>query len=276
MSSLTAKVGKSHSTTARRGEVGSNKGKKRAAGKKKKAALKKIIVRQPTTRKAASRRETKQPVAKRAAARKAAKSAAKKPIPRKKAVHKGGAKVSKRSIVRIVAAPVKRVPPPEAAAAVRAFEHALKVFNRHDFSGAKLAFENILQRYGDQTEVVAGVRTYMAVCEQRLTRAPSVPRNAEGLYDRGVLECNRGNARDAIELFEKALKSEPRADHIMYSLAAAHARVGNVPKTLDYLRRAIAIRPVHRSHARRDPDFTSLHINDDFQQLVGLGLEFPE
>jgi tetratricopeptide (TPR) repeat protein len=275
MSSLTAKVGKSHSTTTRRGKVASPKTKKHAAGKKKKAALKKIVVRRPGSRKAAGRREAKHPVAKKASAKRTAKPAPRKLSAQRKPAYKA-AKVVQRTKLGPAAMPVKRVPPPEVAAAVRAFEHALKVFNRHDFSAAKLAFESILQRYGDQTEVVVGARTYMAVCEQRLARAPSVPRNAEGLYDRGVLEYNKGNARDAIELFERALKSEPRADHIMYSLAAAHARVGAVPKTLDYLRRAIGIRPVHRSHARRDPDFTSLHSNEDFQQLVGLGLELQE
>lgn len=264
MSSLTAKVGKSHTQTNRKGRASG--GKKRTAGTKKKTALKKVV-RRATTKKVAARREVKRPVAKRGAAR--TKVTAKK-------ASKHGTK--KHSPTRVGAAPSapKRVATPEATAAVRAFEQALKVFNRHDFSGAKVAFENILQRYADQTEVVAGVRTYMAVCEQRLARTPSPPRSAEGLYDRGVLEYNRGNASDAIDLFEKALKAEPRADHIMYSLAAAYARTGNVPKTLDFLRRAIVIRPVHRSHARRDPDFTNLHVNDDFQELVGLGLDFPE
>lgn len=264
MSSPTAKVGKSHNTQTNRKRRTSGS-KTRVAGTKKKATLKKIV-RRATVKKAGARRDVKRPVGKKATARR---KVAKRP-PRQTTKKLRPARGS------AATATPKRVYTPEATAAVRAFEHALKVFNRHDFSGAKLAFENILQRYADQTEVVAGVRTYMAVCDQRLARTPSPPRSAEGLYDRGVLEYNRGNARDAIDLFEKALKAEPRADHIMYSLAAAYARTGNVAKTLDYLRRAIVIRPVHRSHARRDPDFTNLHVNDDFQELVGLGLDFPD
>ena len=99
------------------------------------------------------------------------------------------------------------------------------------------------------------------------------PRNADALYDQGVFDFNRGALREAVELFEKALRIEPRADHVFYSLAAAHARLNDSPKALDALRRAIAIRPVHRSHARRDLDFASLRSNDDFQSLTGFGFD---
>ncbi|HXG92672.1 MAG TPA: tetratricopeptide repeat protein [Blastocatellia bacterium] len=120
------------------------------------------------------------------------------------------------------------------------------------------------------------MRTYLAIIEQRLARAPSIPRNPDALYNQGVFEHNRGNFEDARALFEKALKADPRADHIWYSLAAAYARLNDPQKSLDALRRAIAIRAVHRSHARSDPDFTNLHDNEEFQQLTGFGFDFIE
>ena len=76
-----------------------------------------------------------------------------------------------------------------------------------------------------------------------------------------------------LELFEKALKVEPRADHVYYSLAAAYARLDNVQKALDALRHAIGIRPVHRSHARKDLDFAGLRTDENFQQLTGFGFD---
>ncbi|MGA9771835.1 MAG: hypothetical protein WBV94_22585 [Blastocatellia bacterium] len=170
----------------------------------------------------------------------------------------------------------KKTPTPGALAAVRAFEQALKLFNRHDYSAAKTAFEGVLQKFVDQFEIVARARTYLAICEQRLTRTPSAPRNPDALYDQGVFELNRGAIRDAISLFEKALKAQPRADHVYYSLAAGYARLNDSSKALDTLRRAISIRSVHRSHARRDPDFASLHGNEEFQQLTGFGFDFDE
>jgi Tetratricopeptide repeat len=170
-------------------------------------------------------------------------------------------------------APPKKPPSPGTLAAVRAFEQALRQFNRHEFAGAKSAFEGLLAKFADQAEIVARARTYLAICEQRLGRTPSVPRNVDALYNQGVFELNKGNTAEAIELFEKALKVEPRADHVYYSLAAAYARLTNTSKALDALRRAIGIRPVQRSHARRDLDFASLRTSEDFQQLTGFGFD---
>ena len=167
-------------------------------------------------------------------------------------------------------------PPPSAStlAAVRAFEHALKLFNRHDFSSAKASFEALLEKHSDQAEVIARSRTYLAICEQRSSRVPAAPKSPDALYDQGVYEFNRGNTREAISCFERALKSAPRADHIWYSLAAAQARLGNSTAAVDALRRAIIFKPVHRSHARRDPDFHSLRDNEGFQLLIGIGADF--
>ena len=176
-----------------------------------------------------------------------------------------------------VAPPAPKKPPaPGTLAAVRAFEQALRLFNRHDYAQAKSAFEGLQTKFSDEAEVVARARTFLAVCDQRLGRAPAAPRNADALYDQGVFEFNRGAIREAIELFEKALRVEPRADHVFYSLAAAHARLNDSPKALEALRRAIAIRPVQRSHARRDLDFASLRSNDDFQSLTGFGFDLIE
>ena len=173
-------------------------------------------------------------------------------------------------------APPKKPPSPGTLAAVRAFEQALRLFNRHDFGGAKAAFLSVLAKFGEQAEIVARARTYLTICDQRLARSPSVPRNADALYNQGVFELNKGSIREAIELFDKALKVEPRADHVFYSLAAAYARLEDVSKAMEALRRAIGIRPVHRSHARRELDFVTLRSNEDFQQLTGFGFDLVE
>lgn len=170
-------------------------------------------------------------------------------------------------------APPKKPPSPGTLAAVRAFEQALRLFNRHDFGTAKSTFISLLAKFPEQAEIVARARTYLAICEQRLARSPSMPRNPDALYNQGVFQLNRGNTAEAIELFEKALKVDPRADHVYYSLAAAYARLNDTTKAMDALRRAIGIRPVHRSHARRDFDFVGLRSNEDFQQLTGFGFD---
>ncbi|HYL97600.1 MAG TPA: tetratricopeptide repeat protein [Blastocatellia bacterium] len=169
---------------------------------------------------------------------------------------------------------VKKPPSPKTMAGIRAFELALKSFNRQDFLAAKTSFELILNQFSDQPDIVSPVRTYLAICDQKLAKSTAPVRGVEPLYNQGVFEFNRGNTQAAITVFEKALKLEPRADHVLYSLATAYAKAGNTGKALESLRRAIALSPVHRSHSRHDPDFAMLRDNPDFQRLSGLDLEF--
>jgi TolA-binding protein len=250
---------------------------KKAVSVKKAVSLKKKTAptQKPTSKKSSPRKITTHA---RKTVRPKARPKAKLAKPRGRAVSKRVAvkKPATRRLpppVKVAPPPPKKPPAPGTLAAVRAFEQALRLFNRHDYGSAKAAFEGLQNRFGEEAEVVARVRTYLAICEQRLGRAPAAPRNADALYDQGVFELNRGSIRESIELFEKALKVEPRADHVFYSLAAAHARLNDSAKALDALRRAIAIRPVHRPHARRDLDFVNLRSNDEFQSLTGFGFD---
>ena len=157
-----------------------------------------------------------------------------------------------------------------ASPAVRAFEQAVKLFNRQEFERAREAFQALIERFSTEVEVLARARAYLAICEQKLRTPRSVPRTAEALYDQGIIELNRGQIASAIAYLEKALKLDPRADHAVYALAAAYARGGQVEKALAALRQAIAMRETYRLHARRDPDFFSLYANLEFQKLVGI------
>ncbi len=234
----------------------------------KKLTPKKRIVQPPATK-------SKRIVAASRSKKKVVKAPTRKPVASRSTAKSRRAMLARRRAFapRPLPAPPKKPPSPGTLAAVRAFEQALRVFNRQDFVTAKKAFDGLLDKFADQADIVARVRTYLAICDQRLARTPSVPRNSDALYDRGVFELNRGNTAEAIESFEKALKVEPRADHVFYSLAAAYAHLNNVTKALEALRHAIAIRPAHRSHARRDPDFASLRSNEGFQQLTGFGFD---
>jgi tetratricopeptide (TPR) repeat protein len=283
MGSLITKANKSRSPSSQK--VRATKGKKAASKKPQRPGK---ITAAPKSKKASPAKSKKQtPTAKRAADQpgkkallknKTAKATAAKSVKKPVAKRAAGKNVAASTALstKAVQAPPKKSPTPGALAAVRAFEQALRLFNRHDFSASKSAFEKILKEFGDQAEIVARARTYLAICEQRLARAPSAPRNPDALYDQGVFELNKGSIREAVDLFEKSLKAQPRADHVLYSLAAAYARLNDSHKALDALRRAIAIRSVHRPHARRDLDFASLRNNDEFQQLTGFGFDFSE
>jgi tetratricopeptide (TPR) repeat protein len=281
MSSLTAKENRRRSPVTR--TAAAKKAKKVSAARKKVTASpksKKLSVSRADkkARPPAKSAQTKKSAAKKVAARKQKplRSATQKKRP---AIKRGKVRLPDARVAagqpKVVLEP-KPLPSPKALAAIRSFEHALKLFNRQDFAAAKVSFEQLIANHSDQTDIAAPVRTYLAICEQKMVRTSAKNRNPDALYNQGVFEFNRGNVGAAIEIFEKALKSEPRADHLLYSLAAAYARQGQDAKSVDALRKAIAVNPVHRSHARRDPDFTPLRTNQEFLRISGLDLEYSE
>lgn len=168
--------------------------------------------------------------------------------------------------------PVPPQPPPQPtrdeAAALKAFEAAHKEFSRGHFAEARSLFRTLVEKYPMVSEVTARARTYLAVAEARLRTELALPRDADSLYDRGVIELNRGEYVAAQELFERALRREPEAAHIHYGLAASRARLGAIDTALKSLERALDLQPSLRIRAQRDQDLNPLRSDPDFEQLV--------
>ena len=167
-----------------------------------------------------------------------------------------------------VPVPVPRQPTVDEAAALRAFDRAHREFTRARFQEARNQFRGLLDRYAQVSEVAARARTYLAISESRLRTETILPRDADSLYDRGVIELNRGEYVAAQEMFERALKREPEAAHIHYGLAATRARLGSIDLALQSLQRALDLQPNLRVRAQHDHDLTPLRNDPDFDKLV--------
>ena len=179
----------------------------------------------------------------------------------------------RRAAPKPILKPVKKpyLPPTptfDEAAALSAFEAAHREFTRGRFAEARNQFRALVDKYPSVSEVAARARTYLAVAESRLRTDLAAPRDADSLYDRGVIELNRGEYVAAQELFERALKREPEAAHIHYGLAASRARLGAVDTALKSLRRALDLQPSLRIRAQRDSDLNSLRSDTEFEQLI--------
>ena len=136
-----------------------------------------------------------------------------------------------------------RQPTRDEAAALKAFERAHKEFTRGRFSEARQLFRALIEQHAGVAEVTARARTYLVIAESRMRSENALPRDAEALYDRGVIELNRGDYVAAQEMFERALKREPEAADIHYALAATRARLGAVEPALQSLARALELKP---------------------------------
>jgi len=300
MSAATKTLRRSTSrTVARRSSAKSTvKGRrpapKSARPKASRAVAKKVVARKTQKVKAASKARVapKRAVAKKGAVKKkvilksrAVKKAIKKAPSRKvvpmnptlakhrKPVAPSVKKTQKLAAVRaqrpavVVQAP-PRQPTVDEAAALKAFERAHKEFTRGRFGEARNQFRALLDKYFQVSEVAARSRTYLAVADARLRTESILPRDADSLYDRGVIELNRGEFVAAQEMFERALKREPEAAHIHYGLAATRARLGSLDLALQSLQRALDLQPTLRVRAQHDHDLTSLRNDPDFDRLV--------
>jgi len=159
-------------------------------------------------------------------------------------------------------------PSKDEMAAIRAFERAHKDFSRGRFSEARQLFRALIEQHPHASEVTARARIYLAIAESRLRTETALPRDPDALYDRGVIELNRGDYVAAQELFERALKREPEAAHVHYGLAATRARLGSIGPALEALERALTLQPNLRIRAQHDQDLATLRSDPDYERLV--------
>jgi tetratricopeptide (TPR) repeat protein len=234
--------------------------KRSPAGKARAQKATKVRAAKPKSRPTPVRKKTARP---------ASKARTSKPS-RKIPVKASRVKVSK-AVRRPAPPPRKPTPPPQLtydeAAALAAFEAAHKDFGRGRFAEARNQFRALVERFPTVSEVTARARTYLAVTEARL-RSELAPRDDDSLYDRGVIELNRGEYVAAQELFERALRRDPEASHIHYGLAASRARLGAIDTAIKSLRRALDLQPSLRIRAQRDHDLNSLRSDPEFDQLI--------
>ena len=161
-----------------------------------------------------------------------------------------------------------RQPSRDEAAALKAFERAHKEFARGHFQTARDLFRALIDQHAGVSEVTARARTYLNIANTRLHAEASLPRDPDSLYDRGVIELNRGDFVAAQELFERALKRDPDAADTHYALAASRARLGAVEAALQALERAVELKSVLRVRAQSDADLATLRNEPEFERIV--------
>jgi len=267
-----------------------SRSKAKPAAKSAKRAVKAKAASKPKAQRAAAAkpvaRKSAKPSAKTAARKTATKTkpavkarkAAPKPAPRKAASRKAepASRVKttqKQAAVRAVRPSPTPTPPPrpptqDESAALIAFERAHKEFARGRFAEARNQFRILVDKYSQVSEVAARARTYLTIAESRLRTESILPRDADSLYDRGVIELNRGEYVAAQEMFERALKREPEAAHIHYGLAATRARLGSLDAALESLEKALNLQPNLRVRAQHDHDLNPLRNDPDFDRLI--------
>ena len=150
---------------------------------------------------------------------------------------------------------------------LKAYEEAARHFHQQKLNKARQAFEKVLG--GPSKELADRAQVHLRICQQRISRVTEGnPRSAEDHYHRGVAMMNLGRWDEAREHLDKARKLAPRADYILYALAALDCLTGEADAALEKLKQAIDLRPENRYHARNDNDFAFLQEDPRFTELL--------
>ncbi len=150
---------------------------------------------------------------------------------------------------------------------MKGYDEALKYFQQQKFGRSKQLLERVVE--GPSKELQDRARVHLRICEQRISR-PSVAvlKSAEDHYSQGVALMNLGRWDEAREHLDRARKAAPKADYVVYAMAALDCLTGEADSAMVNLKIAIQLRPENRYHARNDQDFAFLLEDPRFTELL--------
>jgi tetratricopeptide (TPR) repeat protein len=154
-------------------------------------------------------------------------------------------------------------------AQLKLYEEALAHFQQQKFARAKQLLEKVL--VGVSKELADRARIHLLICEQRIASTKptnGAPHTADEHYTHGVAMMNIGRWDDARVHLDRASKAAPKADHIVYAMAALDCLTGETESALEQLKVAIRLRPENRYQARNDADFAFLQEDPRFTELL--------
>src|SRR4030095_3484205 len=152
-----------------------------------------------------------------------------------------------------------RLPSKQFAGAVDALESGIKLMYAEDFAKAVKAFSKVIADYAEEPEIQASAKARIQACEKKIQEnARTIYRTPDDHYNIAVALMNSGDLESAMSHLQSALKLAPKADHILYAIAAANALQGNRDEALHYLKQSIHHRAENRFQAQQDNDFAVL------------------
>jgi tetratricopeptide (TPR) repeat protein len=155
---------------------------------------------------------------------------------------------------------------PHFAQAVQNYETGLRALQEHKFEKAKSHLQKVVG--GPSKELADRASVHLNTCNQHLERVTTQFKTPEEHFDYAVSLMNVGDYVSAREHIDKILKQTPRADYVLYGLAALDCLTGHVEDSLKHLAEAIGQNPAVRFHARNDSDFQNLAEDPRFTELL--------
>jgi tetratricopeptide (TPR) repeat protein len=157
---------------------------------------------------------------------------------------------------------------PSRTASLKQYEAAVKLLYAQEFEKAKGLLEKIIASFEEDRELVERARIHIKLCEQKIARKTPLPRSVDEHYNLAIAFFNQGRYQETFEHLRKALKHDPTCDYVLYALAVANCKTGDLETALRDLREAINLKPENRFLAQRDEDFAPLKEDSRFISMV--------
>lgn len=155
---------------------------------------------------------------------------------------------------------------PRHVQAVQNYELGLRALQERKFEKAKGHLQKALS--GPNKSLVDRAQVHILTCDKHLGTPALQFKTAEEHYDYAVSLINTGDYVTAREHLDKLLKQNPKADFVLYGLAALQCLTGHVEESLKTLDDAIQAKPALRFQARNDTDFQNLAEDPRFTELL--------
>lgn len=168
---------------------------------------------------------------------------------------------------------------PRYTQALQSYEAGLRAMQEHKFDKAKPHFQKVVG--GPSKELTDRASVHLNTCTQHLERSAATQfKSTEEHFDYAVSLMNLGDYVTAREHLDKLQKQAPKADYVVYGLAALDCLTGHVEDSLRRLDEALRLNPQLRYQARNDSDFQNLAEDPRFTELLypdpGADLDAPD
>jgi tetratricopeptide (TPR) repeat protein len=167
---------------------------------------------------------------------------------------------------------------PRHTQAVQNYELGLRALQEHKYEKAKGHLQKVLT--GPDKSLVDRAQVHMCACDKNIDKPGLQFKTVEEHYDYAVSLINTGDYVTAREHLDKLLKQQPKAEYVLYGIAALDCLTGHLEESLKTLGEAIHVNPGLRFQARNDGDFQNLAEDPRFTELLypdpGAGEPEPE
>jgi tetratricopeptide (TPR) repeat protein len=155
---------------------------------------------------------------------------------------------------------------PRHTQALQSYEAGLRALQEHKFEKAKASLQKVLT--GPSRALADRASIHIHTCDQHLEKPSLQFKTSEEHFDYAISLMNTGDYVAAREHMERLLKQNPKADYVLYGLAALSCVTGHVEEALKSLDEAIRLNTALRFQARNDSDFQNLAEDPRFTELL--------